>query len=360
MEGLFSKLAGHQYISKIDLTKGYWQVPIAAKSRALTAFATPNGLYQFKVMPFGLVNAGASCARLMRKLLKGMNNVVSFVDDILVYTHTWEEHVRILVDLFERLRKANLTARPSKCSIAYSNMECLGHLVSGLGQRKPHPDKVGAIKDAPRPETKKQIRSFLGLIGFYRKFVPNFAVIASPLTDLTRKRQPTKISWGSCQERAFNALKENLISAPILKLPELNKAFILRSDASETGLGAVLLQEQEGVKLPIAYASRKLLPREQNYSVTEKECLALVWGIVKFHTYLFEREFVLETDHQPLIYLNKAKVANARLMRWALTLQPYRFRIEAIRGSENVGTDYLSRMCFAGGFFPINCIMLLL
>jgi hypothetical protein len=273
-----------------------------------------------------------------------MENVDSFVDDIFVYSYTWEEHVQTLRNLFNRLRRANLTAKPTKCSIGYSNLECLGHLVSGLGQLKPHPDKVGAIKDAPRPETKKQVRSFLGLIGFYRKFVPNFAAIACPLTDLTKKGQPNKVSWGVCQENAFNALKQRLISAPILKLPELDKLFVLRTDASDTGLGAVLLQEQEGVKLPIAYASRKLLPREQNYSVIEKECLALVWGIGKFHTYLFGREFTLQTDHQPLLYLNKAKVANARLMRWALSLQPYSFRIEAIRGSENVGADFLSRV----------------
>jgi len=280
----------------------------------------------------------------MRKLLNGMENVDSFVDDIFVYTYTWEEHVQTLRDLFDRLRRANLTAKPVKCSVGYSNLECLGHLVSGLGQLKPHPDKVGAIKDAPRPETKKQVRSFLGLIGFYRKFVPNFAAIASPLTALTKKGQPNKVPWGVCQENAFNVLKQRLISAPILKLPELSKTFVLRTDASDTGLGAVLLQEQEGVKLPIAYASRKLLPREQNYSVIEKECLALVWGIGKFHTYLFGREFTLQTDHQPLLYLNKAKVANARLMRWALALQPYSFRIEAIRGSENVGADFLSRV----------------
>jgi hypothetical protein len=344
MESVLSKLAGHKYISKLDLSKGYWQIPISDNARKLTAFTTPKGLFQFKVMPFGLVNAGASCVRLMRKLLNGMENVDSFVDDIFVYTHTWDEHVKVLRELVSKLHSANLSVRPTKCSIGYASLECLGHKVSGLGQLQPQPDKLEAIRDARRPETKKQVRSFLGLVGFYRKFIPNFSVIAGPLTDLTRKGEPNKVSWGACQEKAFNALKHKLVSAPILNLPDLDKPFVLRTDASDTGLGAVLLQEQGDVKLPVAYASRKLLPREKNYSVIEKECLGLVWGIGKFHMYLFGREFTLQTDHQPLLYLNKAKVANTRLMRWALSLQPYRFRIEAIRGAENVGADFLSRV----------------
>ncbi len=173
--------------------------------------------------------------------------------------------------------------------------------------------------------------------------MPNFAEIATPLTDLTKKGQPNKVIWGASQQKAFDTLKGLLTRDPVLKLPELEKPFVLRTDASEIGLGAILLQEQDDVLFPIAYASKKLLPRERNYSVVEKECLAVVWGVEKFHRYLFGREFILQTDHQPLLYLNKAKVANARLMRWALLLQPYRMRIVAIRGADNLGADYLSR-----------------
>ena len=193
-------------------------------------------------------------------------------------------------------------------------------------------------------EQKKQVRSFLGLIGFYRRYIPNFAAIAVPLTDLTKKGQPNVVVWEDSQEKAFMNLKDHLLHDPVLRLPVIERPFILRTDASNEGLGAVLLQEHEGMKFPVAYASRKLLEREKNYSVIEKECLAIVWGVEKFYRYLFGREFVLETDHQPLLYLNKAKVANSRLMRWALSLQPYRFRIQAIKGSENVGADYLSRL----------------
>jgi len=161
---------------------------------------------------------------------------------------------------------------------------------------------------------------------------------------LTKKGQPNLVEWGESQEKAFQTLKASLMGPPILKLPDLDQTFILRVDASDLGLGSVLLQESDGEKLPVAYASRKLLPREQNYSVIEKECLAIVWAVAKFHRYLFGKDFVLETDHQPLTYLNKAKLSNSRLMRWALALQPYRISIRAIPGRENVGADYLSRV----------------
>ena len=216
--------------------------------------------------------------------------------------------------------------------------------MAGEDRLQPHPDKVKAIKESSRPETKKQVRSFLGLAGFYRKFIPDFAVIAAPLTDLTRKGFPNKVEWGDTQELDFITLIKLLTSEPILKLPDISKPFILRTDASDCGVGAVLLQCEGTQKWPTAYASRKLIQRERAYSTVEKECLAIVWAVQKFQRYIYGREFVLETDHQPLIYLNKAKVANPRLMRWALMLQPYRFRIEAIKGSDNVGADFLSRV----------------
>ena len=161
--------------------------------------------------------------------------------------------------------------------------------------------------EATIPTTKKQVRSFFGLVGFYRKFIPNFSAIATPLSDLTKKGQANKVKWTDTQQYAFDTLKKLLSSRPILKLPDFEETFILRTDAADDGLGAVLLQQENDIKLPIAYASRKLQPREKSYAVIEKECLAVVWGIQKFHQYLYGREFVLETDHQPLTYLNKSK-----------------------------------------------------
>ncbi|XP_060070207.1 uncharacterized protein LOC132550192 [Ylistrum balloti] len=342
-EDMFSRLAGYHYFSKLDLTKGYWQVPMAESAKEKTAFITPVGLFQFRVMPFGLVNAPASFCRLMRKVLKGLQNTDSFVDDILIYTRTFEEHLIVLKELFERLRKAGLTARPSKCFMGFRSLDCLGHVV-GDERLQPQPQKIRAIEDAPRPGTKTQLRSFLGLVGFYRKFIANFAAIAVPLTELTKKGLPNKLEWGDPQEKAFLTLKKALTSKPILKLPDLHKQFILRTDASDSGLGAILLQMEEDQKMPIAYASRKLLARERAYAVVEKECLAIVWAVQKFEQYLYGKEFVLETDHQPLVYLQRAKIANGRLMRWALLLQPYRFRISAIKGKDNIGADYCSRV----------------
>nr|XP_034316843.1 uncharacterized protein LOC117686229 isoform X2 [Crassostrea gigas] len=341
-ESIFSKMTGKKFVSKIDLSKGYWQVPMADESKPLTAFSTPSGLYQFRTMPFGLVNAPATFSRMMRKLLQGMNGVENFIDDVIVFTDTFEEHLHILKTVFERLRDAGLAARPTKCFIGFDKIDCLGHMV-GNKCLEPEQDKIDAVRNAPIPQTKKQVRAFLGLAGFYRKFIPNFSAIAIPLSDLTKKGQPNKVIWTESQQRAFDTLKHMLSERPILKLPEFNEIFILRTDAADDGIGAVLLQMEDDEKLPVAYASRKLQPREKAYAVIEKECLAVVWGIQKFHQYLYGREFLLETDHQPLTYLNKAKTENSRLMRWALQLQPYRFRIIAIKGSDNVGADYLSR-----------------
>nr|XP_034315954.1 uncharacterized protein LOC117685617 [Crassostrea gigas] len=341
-ESIFSKMTGKNFVSKIDLSKGYWQVLMADESKPLTAFSTPSGLYQFRTMPFGLVNAPATFSRMMRKLLQGMNGVENFIDDVIVFTDTFEEHLHILKTVFERLRDAGLAARPTKCFIGFDKIDCLGHMV-GNKCLEPEQDKIDAVRNAPIPQTKKQVRAFLGLAGFYRKFIPNFSAIAIPLSDLTKKGQPNKVIWTESQQRAFDTLKHMLSERPILKLPEFNEIFILRTDAADDGIGAVLLQMEDDEKLPVAYASRKLQPREKAYAVIEKECLAVVWGIQKFHQYLYGREFLLETDHQPLTYLNKAKTENSRLMRWALQLQPYRFRIIAIKGSENVGADYLSR-----------------
>ena len=339
---IFSRLAKDHYFTKIDLTKGYWQVPMNPDVKNKTAFIAPNGLYQFNVMPFGLVNAPATFSRIMRTLINGLDNIDNYIDDILVHTQSWEAHVKTITALLQRLRKAGLTARPSKCSIGMSSITYLGHTV-GNSTISPQSKIVEKIQNSPQPITKKQVRSFLGLSGYYRKFIPNYAAIAAPLSDKTKNKEPNKIEWGTSQLLAFEKLKKCLASAPILMLPNFEKTFTLRTDASDLGIGAILLQEHDGTLFPVAYASRKLLNRERAYSSIEKECLALVWGVQKYQTYLYGKPFIVETDHQPLTFMQKAKVANARIMRWALALQPYRLRIVAIKGTDNVGADFLSR-----------------
>ena len=341
---LFSKLHRAQYFSKLDLSKGYWQIPIQSEDRPITAFTTPLGQFQFTVMPFGLQNAVAVFSRMMRKLIEplGRDDVENFMDDILVATTTWEQHMEALKSVLNRLEEVNLSARPTKCFIGFAELNYLGHVV-GRGVMKPEEEKIEKISEAPVPKTKKEVRSFLGLAGYYRRFVPNFAAVALPLTDLTKKLQPNQVVWTEACDQAFRTLKRRLTSAPVIQLPDVEAPFILRTDASDCGLGAVLLQEKQGELHPVSYASRKLLAAEVNYATVEKECLAVIWGVKKFEPYLYGRPFVLETDHQCLKYLQTSKQANGRLMRWALLLQPYQFVIRNIPGKENVGADYLSR-----------------
>jgi len=341
-EEIFAELAGSNFLSKFDFAKGYWQVPMRPEDRDVTTFVTHQGLFRFKVMPFGLVNAPATFSRIMRKLMYQLKQLKNYLDDVLAHTSGWSEHVDTLKQFFERVRAANLVLRPTKCFVGFYSVTFLGHKVGsqGLG---PTTDKLEKIEKAPAPRTKKQLRSFMGLVGYYRNFVPNFAAIAVPLTDLTKKGTPNQLPWGDTQDRAFVSLKRHVCNPPILRLPELCKPFILQTDASNDGLGAILLQEDNGVKLPIAFAIKKLLYRERNYSTIEREALAIVWGVEKFEKFLYGQHFFLETDHQPLQYIMNAKFQNGRLMRWALALQPYRFTVRAIKGSQNVGADFLSR-----------------
>ena len=341
---LFSKLSGKKYFSKLDLTKGYWQIPMNQADKEKTAFTTAQGQFQWTMMPFGLKNAGAVFSKMMRKLLRpcDQNSVSNFMDDLLIATETWEEHLMILTQVLSRLQECNLTAKPSKCHIGYQELSFLGHEV-GQGTVKPEEDKIQKISQAQPPRTKKELRAFLGLAGYYRKFVPNFATIALPLTDCTKKGQPEKIIWSEACDRAFTTLKRKLSEKPIICIPDTKKPFVLRTDASDKGLGAVLLQDQGQGLQPIVYASKKLAGAECNYAIIEKECLAIVWGIKKFQPYLFGTTFTIETDHQPLQYLRKSRTENGRLMRWAIQLQQYHFHVKVIPGKDNVGADYLSR-----------------
>ena len=191
-EEIINRMSGYKYFKKMDLSMGYWQVGLTERSKPLTAFETPRGLFQFRTMPFGLVNSGATFCRLMRIILSNLPNVDSFFDNTWIFTEIWKDHMTSLRQVLDRLRSAKLTAKPSKCMIGYDSIEFLGHNIVGQTVR-PQEDKIQAIRDAPRPSTKRQIKSFLGLAGFYRRFIPNFSSIASPLTDLTKKNRPNSI-----------------------------------------------------------------------------------------------------------------------------------------------------------------------
>ena len=226
----------------------------------------------------------------------------------------------------------------SKGKVTKAPLECVALIDVPL--KRVAVDIIGKIY----PRTKKQVRYLLGLTGYYRNYMPYYVTVAVPLTDLTKKGSPNVVVWGDPQEKAFRALKQCLINKPVLKLPDMTLPFVLRTDASDLGAGAVLMQQHGEELFPVAFASKKFSQRERAYSTMERECLALVWAVQKFQLYLYGRSFVLQTDHQPLIYLNRCKITNSRIMRWALFLQSYSIRIEAIKGSVNVGADYMSRL----------------
>lgn len=343
IQDVLEKIGDSKYFSTIDLSKGYWQVPVADEDIQKTAFVTPDGAYECLRMPFGMVNAGATLVRGMRKILEGMDNISSYVDDVIVYTNTWEEHIERLRELFTRLHANGFTVRPTKCNLGAETTEFVGHSLSA-GKKTPKDNNITKILKVSQPSTKTEIRSFLGMTGFYRDYIPNYAAIAAPLTDMTKKGKPNKVVWTEPAIKAYEELKLLLTKKPILQLPDQTRPYVLRTDASECGIGAVLLQEHEGMLFPVMYASRKLSTAEKKYCTMEKECLAIVWAVKKFNIYLYGKEFTLQTDHQPLIYLNRAKYENGRIMRWALFLQMYQFVVQSIRGKENCAADFFSRV----------------
>ena len=341
---IFQGMSDDKFFTKIDLSKGYWQIPVRDEDIPKTAFVSPDAHYEFLRMPFGMMNSGATLIRVMKEILDGMDDVVSYVDDLLVHSKTWDNHLETLKELFARLKRAGLTVKPQKCVLGAAEIDFLGHHL-GVGSVSLQDDNVRKIRDASRPVSKKDVRAFIGLVGYYRNFIPNFAAVSAPLTDLTKKGKPNLVEWGEPQERAYEYLKKAVSSKPILQMPDMNNPFIVRTDASDVGIGATLLQESNGCLMPIAYSSRKLIEREKRYSTSEKECLAIVFGIKKFALYLYGNKFTLQTDHQPLQYLNAAKFESPRVMRWALFLQNYNFTVQYIKGCENVGADFLSRVC---------------
>lgn len=316
---------------------------MAPEDRAKTAFRAPQGLMQFLRMPFGMSTAPSSFARMVRKLSLAQFHAVTFFDDILIATDTWKQHVAALDGVLTRLAEHGLTARPSKVEIGFTSIELLGHRV-GQGVKKPTESKVSKILGIANPKTKKQVRSVLGLVGFYRRYVPDVASLVAPLVELTQKTKPSKVIWSDAGQTAFDKVKQIVSPEPVIQLPDFSKEFMVRSDASGEGLGAALMQDDDrGCLHPVVFASRKLLDREKRYSTVERECLALVWAVDKFHRYLFGRQVVVETDHRPLTYRARSGTTNGRLMRWALAPQEYSFTGMPIAGERNHEADVLSR-----------------
>ena len=332
------------YVSKFDLLKGYWQVPLTDRAKEVSAFVTPSGLYQYKVMPFGMKNAPATFQRLINHIIKGLDGCAAYIDDVVISSKTWGDHVRQIKAFFERLSEAKLAVNLKKSEFGKAQVVFLGHVV-GLGKVRPVQAKVEAIANFPVPTTKRELRRFLGMAGFYRKYCQNFADLASPLTNLLSSK--VKFLWTEKCQNAFDSLKGILISSPVLMAPRLDHPFKLAVDASDIGAGSVLLQEDtKGFEHPVCYYSKKFSPCQAKYSTIEKEALSLVLALQHFEVYLGSTAgpVIVYTDHNPLTFLNKMKNKNQRLLRWSLFLQQFNLDIQHIKGKHNIIADALSRV----------------
>ncbi len=350
VDELLDRLGRARYISTLDLTKGYWQVPLSKTAKPKTAFSTPNGHWQYRTLPFGLHGAPATFQRMMDIVLRPHQSyAAAYLDDVVIHSERWEDHLDRLRRVLMELRRAGLTANPRKCHLGLSEEKYLGFQVR-RGLIKPQEKKVEVVQSSPKPSTKSQVRAFLGLAGYYRCFIPNFSSLAAPLTDLTRKGQPEKVCWTPEAEEALRRVKMALSSEPVLRAPDFSCPFLLQTDASDTGLGAVLSQVQEGEEHPILYISRKLTPAEKNYATVEKEALAIKWAVLELRYYLLGRRFTLVTDHAPLQWMARAKDTNARVTRWFLALQDFHFEVRHRAGVAHSNADGLSRIwsAFAG------------
>ena len=337
------QLSHSRYFTTLDLASGYWQVLVDPVSKEKTAFVTHSGLFEFSVMPFGLKNAPATFQRLMETVLAGLirNVCLDYLDDIIITGRSFAEHLENLRKVLMRLREAGLRLKPSKCHFAMKEVEYLGYRVSGKGISA-DPIKVSAVRDFPRPKDLKQVRSFLGLASYYRRFIPLFSRVASPLHALTRKDAP--FEWSTACEEAFSELKSLLTRAPILAFPDFSRDFHLETDASGLGLGAVLSQVQsDGTTRPLAYASRTLQAHERNYGSTEMEALGVVWAVRHFRQYLYGHSCHVYTDHEALKSLLNTPHPSGKLARWGLALQELDLVIHYRPGRTNHKADALSR-----------------
>ena len=344
VDELIERLGPVRFVSTLDLTKGYWQVPLTERAKPKTAFSTPEGLYQYTVLPFGVHGAPATFQRLMDRVLRPHREyAAAYLDDIIIHSSTWELHLCHLEAVLGALRRAGLTANAKKCRMGLNETDYLGFTI-GRGCVRPQQGKVEKIKNWPQPATQKQLKSYLGLIAYYQKFVKNFATVAGPLYEMTRQIHPKRLTWTNETNAAFERLKSALCQEPVLISPDFNKPFLLQTDASGTGLGAVLAQVVDGDEHPILFVSRKLLSHERNYATVEKECLAVKWAIHHLRYYLWGRSFTLITDHAPLKWMARNKDTNARVTRWFLELQDYHFTVEHRPGRQIPHADALSRL----------------
>ena len=331
------------WFSTLDLASGYWQVEMDPKDKQKTAFTTRQGLFEFNVLSFGLCNSPSTFQRLMDLVLADLQwtTCLVYLDDIIIFGRTFQEHLGRLDEVLTKLRQANLKVKPTKCKLFASQVQYLGHIISCKGV-KADPEKVEAVRQWPVPKNQTEVRSFVGLASYYRRFVKGFAGMARPLHQLTEKGR--RFKWTEVCQTAFEQLKLSLMSAPVLAYPDPSKTFVLDTDASDAGIGAVLSQEEGGFEQVIAYASRALTKQERKYATTKKELLSMVPFIKHFKHYLLGKEFVLRTDHNSLRWLHNFQGLEGQLARWVEQLASFQYKIVHRPGRGHTNADALSRL----------------
>ena len=352
LSDLLRSLGRNKVFSTLDLLSGFWQVPLDSESRPLTAFTTPTGHYEFVCMPFGLHSSPITFSRLMNAVFRSIigTEILVYLDDIVVMSPDVASHLERLEHVLIKLQGANLKLKLAKCRFLQSRINYLGHTVDERGVSV-NDSKTRSINEYPTPKSIDDVRVFLGMSGFYRAFVEKYSCIAAPLNHLLKKDVP--FVWKDEQENAFQTLKSRLVSAPILCFPDFLKPFTVATDASYTGLGAVLLQERLGKLHPIAYASRSLKKAEKNYGVTELEGLAVVWALNHFREFILGYEVTICTDHRPLVGLFGNKNLTGKFARWLLTIQEFNPIFKYVPGKQNYIADALSRnVCSVTTTFP--------
>jgi len=333
-----------KWFSTLDAQSGFWQLELDDSSAERTAFRTRTGQYEWCRLPFGAVNSPAAFQRWLDIVLNGYTHqfAQAYVDDVALYSATFEDHLRHTRLAFERFRYHGLQLKWEKCCFARESIRYLGHIITREGI-SPDPAKTEAVEEIEAPRTVRQVRRFLGAAGYYRSYIPNFATIAEPLTELTKAH--ARFTWGDAEQKAFDTLRTALVSKPVLAFPDQDKPYTLTTDASNVGIAAVLSQPDEHGNLrPVAYASKKLTDAERNYHSTEKEALAIVWALRAFRTYLLGAELTVETDCQAAVYIFNSKEPTGRIARWLVEVAEFSpLRIKHRKGSTNVVADALSR-----------------
>ena len=341
IDEMLSTLHGAKYFTKLDLADGYLQLELHPESRDITSFMTHKGMYRFKRLLYG-ANVGFECfQKQVEQVLAGIDNVINISDDITVYGSTIQEHDATLRKVLDRIRDYGLTLNLKKCKFRVTEIVFAGYKVSANGISLEE-SRVQTIMEMPEPTNATEVRSFLGMVNYCNKFIPDYSTISAPLRELTKKN--TRFVFGRQQREAFDTLKQCLVSADVMAFYNPNATTKLIVDASPVGLGAILAQEQEDKSFkPIMYGSSALSPVQKRYSQTEREGLAVLWGCEHFNHYLFDRQFTVGTDHKPLLNMLSQKAEPpARIQKWMMKLQAYSYDLEHIPGKE-MAADYLSR-----------------